>query len=358
MLRMSTPSLDFWSHPKGESATVEGAGDARRLGVETFAGRVHVEWDPEAPVTPLGQLAFFIAYVKAGALFEPWVEDCPLVSISPNAPKTRDVLGPLLLSVPAGRRRYAHITCVRSDGVNPGLLGMTKVVSEDAVRRALVRIDAAAGTAWLHRHLDYVWRPLLCEPWILDVDTTIKPIYGHQEGAVVGHNPKKPGRPAHVYHACMMAGLRLILDVGVEAGNRHSSKHAAPGLWALLDRFGRDNWPALIRGDADWGTENNLGRAEREGVPYLFKLRATARVKRLIEKALDAAVWTPAGHGWQGKEAWLRLSGWSRQRRVVILRRRLKQDLAVVGGDGDGAGGCWVSSGSPPTTHSARRRCW
>ena len=41
--------------------------------------------------------------------------------------------------------------------------------------------------------------PLLSEPWILDVDTTVKPLYGHQEGAVVGYNPKKPGRPSHCY---------------------------------------------------------------------------------------------------------------------------------------------------------------
>jgi hypothetical protein len=27
------------------------------------------------------------------------------------------------------------------------------------------------------------------EPWVLDVDATIKPLYGHQEGAVVGYNP-------------------------------------------------------------------------------------------------------------------------------------------------------------------------
>jgi hypothetical protein len=34
-------------------------------------------------------------------------------------------------------------------------------------------------------------------PWILDIDTTIKPLYGKQEGAEVGYNPHKPGRPSH-----------------------------------------------------------------------------------------------------------------------------------------------------------------
>ncbi|WP_297394309.1 hypothetical protein [Acidiferrobacter sp.] len=38
-------------------------------------------------------------------------------------------------------------------------------------------------------------------PWILDLDTTVKCLYGKQEGAVVGYNPHKPGRPSHSYHS-------------------------------------------------------------------------------------------------------------------------------------------------------------
>ena len=30
-------------------------------------------------------------------------------------------------------------------------------------------------------------------PWVLDIDVTVKPLYGKQEGAVVGYNPTKPG---------------------------------------------------------------------------------------------------------------------------------------------------------------------
>ena len=39
--------------------------------------------------------------------------------------------------------------------------------------------------------------------------------------------------------------------------------------------------------------------------------------------------WTDAGHGWQGKQARLRLVGWSRQRRVVLLRRKLDRPLVL-----------------------------
>src|SRR5205085_7028399 len=108
-----------------------------------------VEWDATAPVTPFGQLPFFIEYLKQGGLFDGWVADCPLSLSSPNAPRKRDLLGTVLLSVLAGHRRYAHITALRCDRVNPPLLGMRKVLSEDAVRRNLGKIDEAPGLTWL-----------------------------------------------------------------------------------------------------------------------------------------------------------------------------------------------------------------
>jgi hypothetical protein len=40
--------------------------------------------------------------------------------------------------------------------------------------------------------------------------------------------------------------------------------------------------------------------------------------------------WADAGQGWQGKETTLRLQGWSRQRRIILLRRKLARDLAVT----------------------------
>jgi hypothetical protein len=55
----------------------------------------------------------------------------------------------VLLSVLAGHRRYAHITALRCDRVNPLLLGMRKVLSEDAVRRNLGKIDE--GQYWTSR---------------------------------------------------------------------------------------------------------------------------------------------------------------------------------------------------------------
>ncbi len=95
-----------------------------------------MEWDTTAPLTPYGQLPFFIEFLKVAGLFDALVADCPLTYTSANAPEKREVLGTTMLSILAGHKRYAHITALRNDGVLPELLGMEKIVCEDAVRRA------------------------------------------------------------------------------------------------------------------------------------------------------------------------------------------------------------------------------
>ena len=306
------------------------AGISKAIGVQTAGGKVQVRWDNKSEATPYGQMVFFIEFLTMTGLLTSWVEECPLEYRSPNGSSKRDILGTWLLSILSGHRRYAHVTTIRTDGVNPGLLGMKEVVSEDTLRRALQAIEEEAGVQWMQRHIDKSVLALISEPWILDVDVTIKPLYGKQEGAEVGFNPKKPGRPSHAYHSYQMAGLRLVLGVDVEAGNHSHGNYTMPGLMKILDKLPEDKQPYLVRGDAGLGSQDMLSALEKRARRYLFKLRITANVKRYIERVFWNEGWANAGQGWEGREGELRLSGWSRSRRVIVLRRPLKGEIALT----------------------------
>jgi hypothetical protein len=254
------------AHPEGEALQPEqpaGLAEAARA-VDTFGGKVFVRWDPDAAVTAYGPVTYFIEFLKATGLWQEWVKDCPLSYSSPNAPPTQDILGTILLSVLAGHKRYAHVTTVRSDSVLPALLGMKRVRSEDAVRRAFQSGERQAYAAWLHRHLGNSYDELLKEPWILYMDGTVKPLYGRQEQAVRGYNPTKMGRPSQVDQTYIIASIRMVLEVEVQAGNQTASQYAQPGLWAWLEQRPREQWPKLIRGDVSCGTE---GMMETEACP-------------------------------------------------------------------------------------------
>ena len=317
-------------HPVGEAKLPAKTALFEAVEVDTYAGKVHIEWDQDAAVTPIGQLPFFIQFLKLGGRFDPWVTDCPLHYQSNNAPKKVDVLGSLFLSILSGHRRYAHITNLMSDRVNAQLLGMGKVVSDDSARRGLKKIPEEAGIKWLQNHLQSSYEPLLELPWILDADITVKPLYGEQEGAVIGYNPQKPGRPSHTYHTYMIANLRLVLEVEVQAGNKAHSNHSLPGLIALLKRLPDNCKPEFVRGDIGYGTDKMMKELEALLQHYLFKLKRSKYVKELIHKHHGLGEWTVVRKGWEAKEDSLQLLGWEKERRVVIIRRRLSKEMVAV----------------------------
>ncbi len=279
------------------------------VALDTFGGRVHVEWDPQAAVTPLGQLPFFIEFLKVSGLLDSWVADCPLKYKSNNASEKRDILVTLLLSILAGHHRYAHITAIRQDGINPALFGVSQLVSEDTARRALLKIEKSAGIEWMERHLGNTKKDLLSTPWILDLDTTVKCLYGKQEGAVVGYNPRKRGHPSHSYHSGLMANTLLALRVDVLPGNESAPIHSRRTFWSWFDALPKEHRPTLIRGDIAYGSESFLKEAEQRNQPYLTKVKRSPMVKRLVRELFGESEWENAGQGWEGKESILRRRG-------------------------------------------------
>lgn len=347
---------------------VDGALQEQERGVEelrlaTPGGCFHVRWDEGGSATALGQLAFFAEFLEVSGLFARWVDGCPMAYTSPNAPAVVDVLGTWLLSILDGQRRYAHVAGLRGDEVAPQILGMNKIVSDESLRRALAHLapnpprrcseeeriaraaQLAKSTAWMDAALDESTREALRTAWILDIDTTVKLLYGHQAGAEIGYNPTKPGRPSHTLHTYWIGNIRLVLDVEVQGGKASAAKHSLPRLRLLIERLAPEERPALVRGDSAFGNEGVMLEMEEIGQRYLFKLRQTAGVRRLIERQWQQGDWVSVGQGFDAVESELRLTGWSRARRVVVLRRRVKGSLAVeTRSDGQQQALCFIDS--------------
>ena len=334
---------------------VQASDEAMR--VQTPGGVFSVRWDERGSATALGQLAFFAEYLETSGLFESWLRSCPLSYTSPNAPELVDVLGTWMLSILDGHCRYAHVGALRGDGVAPSILGMAKIIGDDSLRRALGAIapepddkhtaeqraaqqaQLARSVQWMQEQLRHSIAQATATPWILDCDTTIKVLYGRQDGAVVSYNPHKPGRPSHAIHTYWIGNLRLVLDAQLEPGNRHSPVHARPGLLALLEGMPAQSRPQLVRGDCAFGSEGEMSALEAIGQPYLFKLRQSAGVKKLVQRLWTRRDWASVGQGWDACEDVLRLMGWTERRRVIVMRRARKLDLIVEakrGGRGKG----------------------
>ena len=315
--------------------------------ITTAGGRFQIHWDENGSASALGQLAFFAEFLEVTGLFERWAKNCPLAYTSANAPSVLDVLGTWFLSILDGQNRYAHITGLRGDAVAPQLLGMKRIMSDESLRRALKhlapcldnakndeeRLQYAAqltrSSTWMDNALNESVRDALDIDWILDCDTTVKLLYGHQAGAVIGYNPSKPGRPSHTLHTYWIANVRLVLDAEVQKGTTTAAKYSLPRLISLLQSLTPDKRPQLVRGDNAFGNEPVMHELEAINQPYLFKLRQTSGVKQFIERNWSRQDWQDVDQGFQAVEAELALTSWKRARRVVVLRRAIRDELVA-----------------------------
>lgn len=161
--------------------------------IETDSCTMHWDYNEYSPITLHGHLPFFTQFLHAGTLFSDWVDDCPLDYKSNNAPRVRDVLGTAMLSVLSGHSRYCHAGALFGDSVAAELLGMKKIVSHDSLLRAVKKMDEKEAEDWLHSHLLCKIEPLLQQAYVLDIDGTVKTVFGSQEGAEVGYNPTNQG---------------------------------------------------------------------------------------------------------------------------------------------------------------------
>ncbi len=290
--------------------------------LDTLGGLVRVDRTDEA-LTPYGGLAAWSAFVGRMGTFERLAERCPVERTSPNAAPVREVLHSFAVTALIEGRRFRHVGWVQDDPGVAAVLGLARVRGEDALPRLVQGLSAAEARTWLGTVETDLYRALP-ERFIGDWDSTVNTRYGQQEGAEVGYNPFKRGRPSHHPPICVAAGTRLCLHMRWRPGKAVSATgwlEAMEQLWQRAEIRSR-LW--LNRGDVGFGQEAICAWHEVEGPArpkYLFKLRLTRNVRRAIAKIPPEA--------WRGSrtlgteqvaEMSLQLEGWSRARRVMIAR--------------------------------------
>ena len=161
--------------------------------------------------------------------------------------------------------------------------------------RSLAR-SAKQGTGWLQN----TWTTALRaaeRAWVLDMDSTVKTLYGHQEGAEVGYNPHKPAS-SHATHLHAVS-LRLILRVDVLPAT-NITLHMQRWPVEIARHWG---WRAnLLRGDKSWGIERVMARASKI-IWRICPLRMTVNVKRDLERAMRHSRADAARLAGQGDDA-------------------------------------------------------
>jgi hypothetical protein len=231
------------------------------------------------------------------------------------------VVYPILL----GLDRLETASFLRSNGPFQYLTGLPSFPDPQTLRRFL-RHAPGHLREQLRRVNDRLRQKfiLLPEPrsrLIFDLDSTVLTVFGKQQGAAVGYNPRYHGKRSYHPWLCLEANSHFLWDAELRPGNTGTFEGSCALLETAFARLPCSIREIRFRADAGFGYEPVLKTVETGGAEYAVVVRINPGLKRL----LPALPYQPASHRWECAEGEFRAQGWSRARRIVVVRRLLEE---------------------------------
>jgi hypothetical protein len=220
---------------------------------------------------------------------------------------------------------------LRADRALHAMLGMDRFPGTDTVRNLLKRFTQPVIEAFWRP----LWRWLLQQGWAmpalgwsLDLDSTVFQRSGHQEGAERGYNPSRPGRHTHHPLLAVLAEAPLVLHGWLRSGKAGSARGVVPFLQEALALMPADWKLRTVRADSGFFDQALLGFLEERSLPYIIVARMTRTLKAA---AASLKEWTPLDAHYSTTSFQLKLHGWSKERRFVVIREKEREEKGAVG---------------------------
>src|SRR6267143_3225090 len=171
--------------------------------------------------------------------------------------RSSELILALVFAIIMGLRRINKTEVLQYNGAFLEMLGLERFPDQTTLRRFLKRLPPKAirQIARLHDSLRAYLFPLPRNrtSLIFDLDSTVLIVYGHQEGARVGYNPKKRGRRSYHPLLCFEAGFHEFWHGSLRPGNAGASTGAVPFLKVCLAKVPSSVPPRRIRFRMDAG---------------------------------------------------------------------------------------------------------
>ncbi len=133
------------------------------------------------------------------------------------------ILLALIYPIVLGLDRIETASLLRSNGTFQYLTGLPSFPDPQTLRRFLLNAPVYLREQ-LHRANDRVLERFIHLPdhrsrLILDLDSTVVTVYGRQEGAAVGYNPRYRGKRSYDPLLCLEANSSFLWDVELRRGD-------------------------------------------------------------------------------------------------------------------------------------------
>lgn len=256
------------------------------------------------------------------------------VQKAPNATYTvAQDLECLLMGYMLGMKRVFHMDQMEHDPLLTLKLNLKKLPQYTTLYRTLDRFEKEDDVASLHTVNRHTLEHILHgnSDVTLDIDTTVEPVHGEQEGSSIGYNPRYHGRASYQPFVAFDGNTKAAVHAQLRSGDTPNADDKVAFYNAAKEQLPKGCAVKYCRADRAFASEQLFSQLEKDGVKYAIKRRMTSSLmKHMNHYARWEMVWIDDYVEIDSASVNFRSNDWSKARRVVIIRTKRLAENAIV----------------------------
>jgi len=232
-----------------------------------------------------------------------------------------EVVMMLIMGVVVGVKHMSHMAIIRTDEVLRTLFKWDKFPVSTSFGRIFKLFNqkhckelSDAEAAARHKVWDKKWFGRVT----LDMDSSVRGVYGKQEGAAKGYNSKKKGQRSYHPLLCFVAENRECLHNWFRTGNAFSANGSVDFMQECFAKLPKRVWKVFVRADSAFFDGALLNLLEAKGCQYLIKVNMKG-LTSLLEKQSWRKISKKSGY--ESTKFQYKCSGWSKPRTFAAVRK-------------------------------------
>jgi hypothetical protein len=228
------------------------------------------------------------------------------------------------ISLGLGRIETSHL--LKHNGVFQYLTGLPAYPNPTTLRRFLLRMAPLALPKLRNFHnrllLSMILKPEPPTRVIFDLDSTILTLYGKQEMARIGYNPKKWGRPSYHPLLCFNGITKDFWHGELRPGDTHTATGTVELLKASFAKLPSSVKIVIIRADKGFYDHETVEYLETNKALFVVVAKLTGPVKRRI----STLSYQVHSSGLETAAFMYQPTKWKKEYRFVVVRRPIPED--------------------------------
>ncbi|MBS3777579.1 MAG: IS1380 family transposase [Bacteroidales bacterium] len=234
---------------------------------------------------------------------------------------TADTVMMLVMGVIAGVKHLSHMAVIRSDGAIRSLFKWEQFPDDTTIGR-IFKLFNQKHCKELSDVEAEVRKKVWNKKWFgrvrLDMDSSVRGVWGHQEGAEKGYNPQKRGQRSYNPLFCFIAETRECLHNWFRSGDAYTANGSVEFMKECFARLPKRVWKVDIRADSGFFNGALLDFIESRQGQYTIKVKMKGLVSLLEQQNWHKV---PKIDGFEKTEFEYKCSDWKKKRRFVAIRK-------------------------------------